>query len=104
MEAIYKTDRHYLDFTFPTGYNKTCENFPRLYYESGYEVGEEVYSMFEGCYDGDFDQFGDTEAFGVYPDYRRQLTKFASVQDRLREWVPAINQKLGHLSCILIKM
>ncbi|KAI8241993.1 Cell wall alpha-1,3-glucan synthase mok13 [Colletotrichum sp. SAR 10_99] len=104
MEAIYKTDRHYLDWTFPTGYNKTCENFPRLYYESGYEVGEEVYGMFEGCYDGDFDQFGDTEAFGVYPDYRRQLTKFASVQDRLREWVPAVNQKLGHFSCMLIKM
>ncbi|KAL0934139.1 alpha-glucan synthase [Colletotrichum truncatum] len=104
LETIYKTDRHYLDWTFPTKYNETCEHFPRLYYESGYEVGEEVYGMFKGCYDGDFDQFGDTEAFGVYPDYRRQLTKFASVQDRLREWVPAVNQKLGHFSCMMIKM
>ncbi|TDZ36175.1 Cell wall alpha-1,3-glucan synthase ags1 [Colletotrichum spinosum] len=103
LETIYKTDRHYLDWTFPTKYNDTCEHFPRLYYESGYEVGEEVYGMFDGCYDGDFDQFGDTEAFGVYPDYRRQLTKFASVQDRLREWIPAINQKLAHFSCIMIQ-
>ncbi|OLN82365.1 Cell wall alpha-1,3-glucan synthase ags1 [Colletotrichum chlorophyti] len=104
MEVIYKTDRQYLDWTFPTKYNETCEHFPRLYYENGYEVGQDIYDMFGGCYDGDFDQFGDTEAFGVYPDYRRQLTKFASVQDRLREWIPAVNQKLGHFSCMLIKM
>jgi alpha-1,3-glucan synthase len=49
-------------------------------------------------------QFGDTEAFGVYPDYRRQITKFASVQDRLREWVPSVRQKLSHFSCIAIQM
>jgi alpha-1,3-glucan synthase len=49
-------------------------------------------------------QFGDTEAFGVYPDYRRQLTKFASVQDRLREWVPSVREKLSHFSCMAIKM
>ncbi|KAF6820108.1 alpha-glucan synthase [Colletotrichum plurivorum] len=104
MEVIYKTERQYLDWTFADGYNETCEHFPRLYYESGSEVGPEVYDMFQGCYNGDFDQFGDTEAFGVYPDYRRQLTKFASVQDRLREWVPAVNQKLGHFSCMLIQM
>ncbi|TQN65173.1 Cell wall alpha-1,3-glucan synthase ags1 [Colletotrichum shisoi] len=104
MEVVYKTDRHYLDWTFPTKYNETCEHFPRLYLEEGREVPQEVYDMFGGCYDGDFDQFGDTEAFGVYPDYRRQLTKFASVQDRLREWVPAVNQKLAHFSCMMIQM
>ncbi|KAK2048071.1 alpha-1,3-glucan synthase [Colletotrichum somersetense] len=104
MEVVYKTDRQYLDWTFPTKYNETCEHFPRLYLEEGREVPQEIYDMFGGCYDGDFDQFGDTEAFGVYPDYRRQLTKFASVQDRLREWVPAVNQKLAHFSCIMIQM
>ncbi|KAK1579891.1 alpha-1,3-glucan synthase [Colletotrichum navitas] len=104
MEIVYKTDRQYLDWTFPTEYNETCEHFPRLYLEEGKEVPQEIYDMFGGCYNGDFDQFGDTEAFGVYPDYRRQLTKFASVQDRLREWVPAVNQKLAHFSCIMIKM
>ncbi|GKT65805.1 alpha-1,3-glucan synthase [Colletotrichum tofieldiae] len=104
MEVIYKTDRQYLDWTFPTKYNETCEHFPRLYLEEGKEVPQEIYDMFGGCYDGDFDQFGDTEAFGVYPDYRRQLTRFASVQDRLREWVPAVNQKLAHFSCMMIQM
>lgn len=49
-------------------------------------------------------QFGDTEAFGVFPDYRRQLTKFASVQDRLREWEPSVMKRLQLFSCIAIKM
>lgn len=49
-------------------------------------------------------QFGDTEAFGVYPDYRRQLTKFASVQDRLREWVPDVLERLTTFSCLTIQM
>jgi alpha-1,3-glucan synthase len=48
-------------------------------------------------------KFGDTEAFGVYPDYRRQITKFASVQDRLREWVPSVRAKIAHFSCIAIQ-
>lgn len=37
-------------------------------------------------------------------DYRRQTTKFASVQDRLREWVPSVRQRIQHLSCITIAM
>jgi alpha-1,3-glucan synthase len=48
-------------------------------------------------------KFGDTEAFGVYDDYRRQITKFASVQDRLREWLPSVLAKLAHFSCIAIQ-
>jgi alpha-1,3-glucan synthase len=40
----------------------------------------------------------------VYPDYRRQLTKFASVQDRLREWVPSVRERLEHFSCMAIEM
>lgn len=40
----------------------------------------------------------------MYPDYRRQLTKFASVQDRLREWVPSVRQRIEHFSCITIAM
>lgn len=63
-----------------------------------------MYDSFGGCYNGDFDQFGDTEAFGVYADYRRQLTKFASVQDRLREWVPDVLERLSLFSCLTIQM
>ena len=49
-------------------------------------------------------QYGDTEAFGVFPDWQRQLSKFASVQDRLREWDPSVRAKIQHFSCITIAM
>ena len=56
-----------------------------------------------GCLLSDFDQYGDLEAFGVYPDWQRQLTKFASVQDRLREWKPDVMERLTVFSCMAIK-
>lgn len=40
----------------------------------------------------------------MYTDYRRQLTKFASVQDRLREWVPDVMERLSLFSCLTIQM
>jgi alpha-1,3-glucan synthase len=51
----------------------------------------------------DFDQYGDMEAFGVHPDWQRQLSKFASVQDRLREWKPSVLAKLQVFPCMAIK-
>lgn len=33
----------------------------------------------------------------------RQLTKFASVQDRLREWQPLVLERLIKFSCLAIK-
>ena len=56
-----------------------------------------------GCYASEFDQFGDMEAFGVHPDWQRQLSKFASVQDRLREWQPSVMEKIKKFSCMAIK-
>lgn len=56
----------------------------------------------QGCYDSDFDQYGDVEAFGVFPDWQRQLAKFASVQDRLREWNPSVLERLERFSCMTI--
>ncbi|KAF2661570.1 glycosyltransferase family 5 protein [Lophiostoma macrostomum CBS 122681] len=99
----WKSDRRYHDFNIGFDYNDTCD-FPRMWSEDGKPVGQDVASQFKGCFNGDFDQFGDTEAFGVFPDYRRQLTKFASVQDRLREWVPSVRTKLETFSCITIAM
>ena len=52
----------------------------------------------------EFDQYGDTEAFGVFPDWQRQLSKFASVQDRLREWKPSVGDKIKHFACLVISM
>lgn len=68
-EALWKSSRRYHDFDFGTEYNETCE-YPKFWDESGYLVSDDVNAQFKGCFDGDFDQYGDTEAFGVYPDYR----------------------------------
>ena len=55
-----------------------------------------------GCRVSDFDQYGDMEAFGVHPDWQRQLSKFASVQDRLREWKSDVMARLQVFSCMAI--
>jgi alpha-1,3-glucan synthase len=39
----------------------------------------------------------------VFPDWQRQLAKFASVQDRLREWKPETSADLKHFSCLAIQ-
>ena len=101
--ALWKNDRHYADFGFTNKYNDTCE-YPRLYNETGLPVGTDVTSQLVGCYDSDFDQYGDIEAFGVHPDWQRELAKFASVQDRLREWVPSVRARIQQHSCITIAM
>lgn len=65
-------------------------------------VNDTVTSSLVGCYDSDFDQYGDVEAFGVFPDWKRQLSKFASVQDRLREWYDPVRERLERFSCMTI--
>jgi alpha-1,3-glucan synthase len=100
--SIWKSSRQYLDFSIGNGdYNETC-TYPRFWNETGFPVDASVNQQLIGCYDSDFDQYGDTEAFGVYPDWRRQLTKFASVQDRLREWHTPVRLKLERFYCMLI--
>ncbi|KAJ5112554.1 hypothetical protein N7532_000599 [Penicillium argentinense] len=99
--AQWKSDRHYVDFHFGNTYNKTCE-YPRFWNETGFPVVRSVDDELKGCYDSDFDQYGDIEAFGVYPDWQRELAKFASVQDRLREWVPSVRERLIRHSCMII--
>ncbi|KAJ5794268.1 CAZyme family GH13 [Penicillium paradoxum] len=99
----WKTERRYVDFDIGTGdYNATCD-YPRFWYEDGFPVNESQTAGLVGCYNSDFDQYGDIEAFGVWPDWKRQLAKFASVQDRLREWHPAVRQRLIQHSCMIIE-
>lgn len=100
-EVTWKSQRKYWDFEVSDKYNDTC-NYPRFWLETGYPVGTDVTDQMKGCYAGDFDQYGDTEAFGVYPDWRRQLTKFASVQDRLRDWHEPVRRKLENFYCMMI--
>ncbi|KKA17787.1 alpha-1,3-glucan synthase, partial [Rasamsonia emersonii CBS 393.64] len=97
----WKSDRQYVDFRFGNTYNDTCD-YPRFWNETGYPVESYVYQELVGCYDSEFDQYGDIEAFGVFPDWQRELAKFASVQDRLREWVPSVRAKLIRHSCMII--
>ncbi|KAJ8521655.1 hypothetical protein ONZ45_g1682 [Pleurotus djamor] len=72
---------------------------PHFWQDDGTVVDVET----NGCLKSDFDQYGDMEAFGVHPDWQRQLAKFASVQDRLREWKPDVMAKLKTFSCMAIK-
>jgi alpha-1,3-glucan synthase len=37
-------------------------------------------------------------------DWQRQLSKWAGVQDRLREWVPSVRAKIERFSCLAIMM
>ncbi|KAJ5778652.1 hypothetical protein N7520_001898 [Penicillium odoratum] len=100
-QTTWKTDRRYVDFDIGQTYNETCD-YPRFWYENGYPVNESLIAGLVGCYDSDFDQYGDVEAFGVFPDWQRELAKFASVQDRLREWYSPVRERLIRHSCMII--
>uniref|UniRef100_A0A0W0GDS6 alpha-1,3-glucan synthase n=1 Tax=Moniliophthora roreri TaxID=221103 RepID=A0A0W0GDS6_MONRR len=88
----------YRDFSFNNTRNYSC-TMPTFWLDSGAQITLET----KGCMDSDFDQYGDTEAFGVHPDWQRQLAKFASVQDRLREWKPSVMTRLKKFSCMTIQ-
>ncbi len=49
-------------------------------------------------------QYGDIASSAVVFDWQRQLSKWASVQDRLREWVPSVRAKIETFSCLQIMM
>lgn len=100
-KTSWKTDRRYVDFDIGQTYNTTCD-YPRFWYEDGNPVNESMIAGLVGCYDSDFDQYGDVEAFGVFPDWKRELAKFASVQDRLREWYTPVRERLIRHSCMII--
>lgn len=70
----WKSSRRYLDFETGEDYNTTCE-YPRFWNETGYRIDSLYTDQMKGCYDSEFDQYGDTEAFGVFPDFQRQLSK-----------------------------
>ncbi|KAL4786852.1 hypothetical protein BJX76DRAFT_62583 [Aspergillus varians] len=100
-EVQWVTDRQYADFKFSNDYNETC-NYPRFWNEDGKPLTSGNVTALKGCYNSDFDQYGELEAFGNFPDWQRQLTKFASVQDRLREWHKPVRDILTRHSCMQI--
>ncbi|TID22987.1 glycosyltransferase family 5 protein [Venturia nashicola] len=105
-KVLYKTNREYHDFKFGNDYKADC-TYPRFWNGSGQRVlkgSDPEFDKLGGCYDSEFDQYGDIEGFGSFPDWQRQLSKFASLQDRLREWVPAVRSKIELFSCLAIQM
>ncbi|KAH9946048.1 glycoside hydrolase family 13 and glycosyltransferase family 5 protein [Epithele typhae] len=89
----------YKDFEFGNTRNKSCV-LPVFWDEDG-TIYDSGYT--NGCLDSDFDQYGDMEAFGVHPDWQRQLAKFASVQDRLREWDSDVMARIATFSCMALQ-
>lgn len=67
-DLLYKSDRKYLDFEINNARDPNCK-YPQFWLETGEKVGPEVTSLFDGCTRSDFDAYGSTEAFGLYPDW-----------------------------------
>ncbi|KAG8934063.1 Cell wall alpha-1,3-glucan synthase ags1 [Tulasnella sp. 418] len=102
IDAIHARGMYLIvDFTdFKIGNERNASCVMPVFWE---QDGNIAHVEYDGCYASEFDQYGDMEAFGVHPDYERQLSKFASVQDRLREWQPAVMEKIQVFSCLAIK-
>lgn len=98
-------DEHtYRDFVQTNNFQDKCDTpFPRFWDQGGHLYNDVNTSRMVGCMDSDFDQFGDVGAFGVYPEWQKQLSKFNGVQDRLRDWKPSVLDKIMHFSCMWIQ-
>ncbi|KAL8668001.1 MAG: hypothetical protein Q9168_007129 [Polycauliona sp. 1 TL-2023] len=99
--AMWKGSRRYHDFNFDNIERNQC-TYPRFWASDGEPIIDNGTQTFKGCRKSEFDQYGDVAAFGLYPEWQRQISKFASVQDRLREWDPAVRTKIEHLNCLQI--
>ena len=99
----WKTTRRYHDFQPGNDVLDTCNApYPRFWDNWGTEVIDP--HLDKSCRDSEFDQYGEVASFGEYYEWQRQLSKFAFVQDRLREWRPDVMEKLVHFSCLTIGM
>ena len=100
--ALWKSSRRYHDFDFGNDFIPHC-TYPRFYGDDGLEV-KNTSDTLDGCRGSDFDQYGEVAAFGKYEEWQRQISKFAFVQDRLREWRPDVLARIEHFACITIAM
>ncbi|KAK5113286.1 hypothetical protein LTR85_010903 [Meristemomyces frigidus] len=100
----YKTDFVYRDYSHSNVFEDKCSyDFPRFWDQGGHVIDDNNTAAMVGCMDSEFDQFGEVGAFGTYPEWQKQLSKFNGVQDRLREWRPEVLDKLNRFSCMLIE-
>jgi alpha-1,3-glucan synthase len=103
-DTLWKSSRRYLDFEVNNGVLEDCQ-YPVFYGDDGFPVNASIMSAFNHqCRQSDFDQYGDMKGVGYVPPYQSQLSKFASVQDRLRLWKHDVLEKVMHFSCMQIAM
>ncbi|KAI1850190.1 hypothetical protein JX265_013469 [Neoarthrinium moseri] len=91
-DYVWKTDRRYLDFQPGNAVNESCV-YPRFWDDYGYPLTS-VYANETRCRDSEFSMYV----------YETQLSKYGSVQDRLREWRSDVLAKIKHFSCMQIAM
>ena len=101
----WKSTRRYWDFQPGNEQNESC-TYPRMWSQTGYPVDQSVLQAEQvaGCRNSDFDSYGDVPGIGTFSTEQMQLSKFDSVQDRLREWSPSVMDKLKIMSCMQIAM
>ncbi|RMZ77991.1 hypothetical protein DV737_g4093, partial [Chaetothyriales sp. CBS 132003] len=96
-------ERQYHDFHPGNDWDSDCQ-MPQIWAQDGYPETQAVMADFKGCRDSEFDMYGDIKGTGAYASYINQLSRFASVQDRLREWQSDVLEKINVMSCIQIAM
>jgi alpha-1,3-glucan synthase len=100
---VWKYERQYFDFQPGNEWMDECPwEYPRFW--NDYGTGLTNTTLIGGCRISEFDQYGEVAAFGNYTEWEGQISKFAFVQDRLREWRPDVLQKIKHFSCLTIAM
>ena len=98
-------DRRYHDFQPSNKVNESCV-YPRMWDTDGMPLKQEYVEQqqLHKCRASEFDSYGAMEGIGEFPVYQNELSKFASVQDRLREWQPDVLEKINVMSCMQIAM
>ncbi|RDW80976.1 hypothetical protein BP5796_05674 [Coleophoma crateriformis] len=102
--AVWKDpNRRYLDFEVGNEENPNCV-MPRIWEQNGYLLPANISAEYHGCRDSEFDMYGDIKSTGSYESYINQFSRFASVQDRLREWRPDTLAKINNMACLQMTM
>lgn len=100
----YKTSQRYSDWSISNEWHETCPfDYPRFWDQGGHLIDDNYTQAMGGCMDSEFNQYGEVGAFGTYPEWQKQLSKFNGVQDRLRDWRPSVQTKIQHFSCMIMK-
>ncbi|ERF68903.1 hypothetical protein EPUS_08063 [Endocarpon pusillum Z07020] len=92
-DYLWKTGTRYHDFQPGNDWNASCR-WPRIWGQDGFPLTQDILDQ----------MYGDIKGTGAYPSYINSMSKFASVQDRLREWRPDVLEKIKIMSCMQIAM